>query len=70
MVRPRKIPGEKSVKATFSLSDVEYEAIKAHAAKEGVSASEWLRGTAIDNLPKPPPEESGGAAIPRPDDDT
>jgi len=70
MVRPRKIPGEKSVKATFSLSDVEYDAIKAQAASEGLSASEWLRGTAIERLPAPPIEESGGAAIPRPDTNT
>lgn len=52
------------MKATFSLSDVEYEAIKTQAASEGVSASEWLRGTAIARLPELPTEQTGGAAIP------
>lgn len=71
MVRPRKIPGDKSVKATFSLSDAEYEAIKNKAAIEGVSASEWLRGTAIARLDDPiDTNQSGGVAIPPANTDT
>ena len=53
MARPRKIPGERSVQATFSLSDIEYEAIKAEANREGKSLSEWLREVAVGRLTSP-----------------
>lgn len=67
MPRPRKLPGEKSIQATFSLSDVEYEAIKNQAAQDNKSISEWLRGTAVAGLPFDPHSNgsaSAGAATP------
>ena len=69
MPRPRKIPGEKSIQATFSLSDVEYEAIKKQAAEDHMSISEWLRGTAVAGLPSDPHsnDASAGASIPSSD---
>lgn len=66
MARPRKIPGERSVQASFSLSDLEYEAIKEAARREGMTTSEWLRGTAVARLPVETLEQlsgsTGGAA--------
>jgi hypothetical protein len=74
MARPRKIPGERSVQASFSLSDVEYEAIKELARQQGQTTSEWLRGTAVARLSDDPlyvgPNSTAGAAIPSPTTDT
>ena len=64
MPRPRKIPGEKSIQATFSLSDVEYEAIKKQAAADHMSISEWLRGTAVAGLPSDPHSNDTSAGAP------
>ena len=69
MPRPRKIPGEKSIQATFSLSDVEYEAIKNQAAEEHMSISEWLRGTAVAGLPADPHSIDSAAGAPIPSSD-
>lgn len=70
MGRPRKIPGERSVQASFSLSDVEYEAIKELARQQGQTTSEWLRGTAVARLPEDVLDHGSnspaGAAIPGP----
>ena len=66
MPRPRKIPGKKSIQATFSLSDVEYDAIKKQAAEDHMSISEWLRGTAIAGLPSDPHSNEGTAGSPSP----
>jgi len=49
MARPRIIPGE-SVQASFSLSTVEYELMKAEAKKAGDSFSQWIRLTLLEQI--------------------
>jgi hypothetical protein len=49
MARPRIIPG-KSVQATFSLSLLEYEAIKSAAEIAGRSISQYIRLKVLNEL--------------------
>ena len=49
MARPRIIPG-KSVQASFSLSESDYELVRAEAALAGRSVSEWVRLAVLDKL--------------------
>jgi hypothetical protein len=48
--RPRVLPGDDSVQASFSLALAEYERLKAQALIEGQSFSQYIRAAVLEKI--------------------